>query len=366
MRRTFVTVLAVVGTLVTSACQPPPQPAPSDLYLAIQPEINPVVTPAESGIVWGHATVIDDNYEGTLYEGTPLEMEDPRPPAVAGKQPLRMWIADPDNGLTDRPAILWIHGGGFAKGVDKMHELADTVGREYARRGYVSISIEYRLDTTLVVEGDSHPPLCQWVQDWTGSPSDPVFVDRQSQCLRNILAAQRDALGAIRYVRAHAAELGVDPDRIAVGGFSAGAVTAYTTAFRWDDVGTASYFQGDPLSATASRPQATIGASGFLPIHDAAAESIGAEDAPSSFIASRLDPAAPYASSALTVITAREAGLVAELTSYCQEYLHALKLYRAHTEDTDAQWTTFLARSLDLHEGMREPSADAPCGSGSE
>jgi len=48
----------------------------------------------------------------------------------------------------------------------------------------------------------------------------------------------KDGKSAIRYVRAHAAELGIDPDRVAAGGGSAGghvaAATATVTAFNED------------------------------------------------------------------------------------------------------------------------------------
>ena len=62
-----------------------------------------------------------------------------------------------------------------------------------------------------------------------------------------------------------------------------------------------------------------------------------------------------------TVTQARAAGLVAELTSYCDQNGHAANLYQQHQAETDAQWTTFLARELRIYSGMRPPSADAVC-----
>lgn len=364
MRRVFVSLIAVAVALSAAACEPlPPDPGPTGLYLGIQSNISPVVTPrAATDNVWGHAPNIDDHYGGTLYEGTSIETQDTRLPLVNGEQPLRMWVADPDNGVDGRPAILWFHGGGFAKGIDSMHGLADGVGRQYARRGYVSISVEYRIDTTLIGNGANPPSLCQWVQDYTGDPADPTFVARRNRCGQNIQAAQRDALAAVRYVRAHADELGIDPAKVAVGGFSAGAVIAYTTAYRWDDVGTVDYFAGDDLSTLWSRPQAALGASGMLPaVEEGPPVAIGAFDVPTSFIASRFDPAVSYPLNALTVTTARDRELVAELTSYCAEGLHAVNLYNAHKADTDVQWTTFLARWLGLYSEMRAPTADPVC-----
>lgn len=86
-----------------------------------------------------------------------------------------------------RPAILFIHGGGWSGGqpsVMAMHCV------HYARQGLVTATIRYRL----LGAGKAT------------SPAD---------CLA-------DAKSAMRYLRAHAAELGIDPQRIAAGGGSAG------------------------------------------------------------------------------------------------------------------------------------------------
>jgi predicted esterase len=363
MRQRLTLVVLCVAVVVGAAGCLPPNPGPDGLYLGVQDDIHPVVTPKNQPITWGRAPVIDAHYGGTLYEGTGLETQDPRPPLVGGNlEPLRLWVADPDNGVSNRPAIVWIHGGGFAVGIDSMHGLATSVGADYARRGYVGFSIEYRIDTTLVGTGDRPPSLCQWVQDHE-NPGDPVWVQRRNQCARNVLAAQRDALAAVRWIRANASRFGIDPDRIAVGGFSAGAVTASNASYQWDDVGTVKYFTGDDLSTAHSKPQAAIGASGCTYSLDGGApSSIGAGDAPISFIHSRFDPAVPYPCIATTVTTARQRGLVAELTSYCDERGHAQNLYAAHKAATDEQWTTFLARQLRLYSGMRKPTAAPVCG----
>lgn len=80
-----------------------------------------------------------------------------------------------------------------------------------------------------------------------------------------------------------------------------------------------------------------------------------------SAIHSKGDGAAPDECQADTVTTARSNGLVAELTSYCNENGHAAQLYNQHKAVTDQQWTTFLARELRLYRGMRPPSADPVC-----
>jgi acetyl esterase/lipase len=357
--------LFVFALLVaTGAACLPPNPGPDGLYLGKQSDIQPVVTPKAQPTTWGSAPPIDEHYGGILYEGTSLETQDPRPPLNPdGTEPLRLWVANPNNGVANRPAIIWLHGGGFAVGIDSMYGLANGTGKDYAQRGYVSFSVEYRIDTTLIGSGQRPPSLCQWVQD-NIDPGDPVWVARYEQCKRNIIAAQRDVQGAIRYIRQHAATYGVDPSKIAVGGFSAGAVTALNAAYRGDDVGTSPYFTGDEVSVQQSKVQAAIGASGCAypeSFDNPVPAYIGAGDAPISLIHAEIDGAVPYGCAAVTVHAARDAGLVAELTSYCDQAGHAANLYNAHKDATDEQWTTFLARELKLYSGMWAPSADPTC-----
>ena len=88
---------------------------------------------------------------------------------------------------------------------------------------------------------------------------------------------------------------------------------------------------------------------------------VDSSDIPTSFIASRYDQAVDYTCSALTATAAADAGLVAELTSYCDEGLHAKDLYEEHKEATDEQWTTFLVRQLGIYSGTREPTEPEIC-----
>jgi acetyl esterase/lipase len=351
---------ALALSVVATACLPA-NPGPTGLYLGKQANISPAVTPKANGIVWGSAPNIDEHYGGTLYEGTGIEQQDPRPPLVDGKQPLRLWVADPRDGRTGRPAIIWLHGGGFAVGLDSMYGLANGTGKAYAQRGYVGFSVEYRTDTTLVGTGDRPPSLCQWVQDHIDL-DDPTWQARRAQCQRNIQAAQFDALAAVRWVRLHAAQYGVDPNKIAVGGFSAGAVTAMNVAYDGRNVGGNAYWSGDDRASAKSKVQAAFGASGCVYSPDLGVPSvIDTNDAPTAMIASKGDPAVPYACVAATTKLARSNGLVAELASYCSESAHANTLYEKHLAATDAQWTTFLARELAIYSGMPKATTAPTC-----
>lgn len=86
-----------------------------------------------------------------------------------------------------RPAIIFIHGGGWASG-DKGRGIWRSLPLEYASNGYVCVSVNYRLTDETTVLG----------------------------CIA-------DCKCAVRWLRARAQEYDVDPDRIGAYGNSAGA-----------------------------------------------------------------------------------------------------------------------------------------------
>ena len=63
-----------------------------------------------------------------------------------------------------------------------------------------------------------------------------------------------DALQAIRLVRAHAKEWNIDPNKIGIMGFSAGAELAAAAAVLYDDFDKNNNDPGDPLAGISSRP----------------------------------------------------------------------------------------------------------------
>ena len=143
-------------------------------------------------------------------------------------------IADPHNNTANRPCDRVVPRWRLRRWVGLDVRLGQRHRQGlHVHRSYVSFSVEYRIDTTLIgtQTGTSRPPtLCQWVQDHP-APTDPVWIARRDQCKRNILAAQHDALAAVRWIRLHAADYQIDPNRIAIGGFSAGAVIASQAAY---------------------------------------------------------------------------------------------------------------------------------------
>lgn len=101
-----------------------------------------------------------------------------------GDEELKLDLARPKDGKGPYPALVFVHGGGWAGGNRSGH-----VGNalEAASRGYVAVTVSYRL-----------------------APKHPFP------------AAIEDVKCAVRWLRAHAKEYGVDPNRIGAAGDSAG------------------------------------------------------------------------------------------------------------------------------------------------
>jgi acetyl esterase/lipase len=102
-----------------------------------------------------------------------------------------------------RPVLVWIHGGGFVSGTRTDGQIP-RLARSMALRGYVSVSISYRLRSP------------------TAFNADPMSGIRD---------AVHDARAAVRWVRANRSALKLDTARIAVVGSSAGGITALFAAY---------------------------------------------------------------------------------------------------------------------------------------
>ena len=103
-----------------------------------------------------------------------------------------------------RPAVILIHGGGFLFG-DKSE--MTNLCREFAARGYVCLSINYRL-----------------------VPDDPPGSS-QDQYERTVIASVADADHAAQWLEANAAKYHIDTGKLFIGGSSAGAVTSMLLAY---------------------------------------------------------------------------------------------------------------------------------------
>ena len=117
--------------------------------------------------------------------------------AVTG-EPLLLDVYRPTAGEEPWPAVVLIHGGGMWTG-SRTH--MEYPASQLAQAGYVACSIDYRL-----------------VDAAAGSHRWPVQLD--------------DVQRAVRWVRAHAADYGVDPRRVGAYGWSAGGQLAALLGMR--------------------------------------------------------------------------------------------------------------------------------------
>jgi acetyl esterase/lipase len=174
--------------------------------------------------------------------------------------------------VTARPAIVWVHGGSFAVGDKTSGELVDEAN-VFAKKGYFNVSINYRLE----------PPGC--------SAGTPTVL-----CVIAIAEAQQDAQTAVRFLRTNAATYGIDTDRIAIGGSSAGAITALNVGFTTND------------------PTATVAAA--VSLSGARFGGIDSTGAPSMLFHGTADNVVPYSLAVNTYNAAIAAGLDSFLTSW--------------------------------------------------
>ena len=161
-------------------------------------------------------------------------------------RPLSLDVYEPEGDPADtlRPALIMAFGGAFHRGSKEADEF-DNEGhrntpvaeycREFARRGYVAFSIDYRLvqedpdpGTTPVILDRQNIPRARidHVRGLLGLPpatSEMIWAGLEAAC--------DDMASAFRFVRDQAPRYRIDPARIAVGGFSAGARNALGAAY---------------------------------------------------------------------------------------------------------------------------------------
>lgn len=133
-------------------------------------------------------------------------------------------------GLPDElPAIVLMHGGFFRSG-SKSSSTMQQYANAFASRGYVAASIDYRLLGNLPpAPGAALDPPDNRLPSWL-----PGFLISEGvtleQYLDTIAAAVEDQATAVEWLAANADTYNIDPDMIAVGGFSAGAVSSLALA----------------------------------------------------------------------------------------------------------------------------------------
>jgi acetyl esterase/lipase len=221
------------------------------------------------------------------------------------------------------PAFVAIHGGGWKNGnPQRFYPYAGAM----AEKGHVGISVEYRL---------------------------------VSQKGVSVFDCVKDGRAAVRYIRAHAGELGIDPRRIAVAGGSAGAHVAAGTAL-FDGVD-----HPGTDAAMSCRPDALVL---FFPVIDTSEKGYGCKligdewrtispvgqvkpHAPSTLVFhGDADKVTPYAGAVLFQKRMLDAGNVCELVTHPggnHGYIHTdIALF----DDVIRRTAEFLAKNMPVSE----------------
>lgn len=121
-------------------------------------------------------------------------------------QTLRLDVYQPTGDvLTDRPAVIVAFGGSFISG--SRADVAD-ICEDFARRGYVAIAPDYRVG---------------------------FFLPNEATTIRAVMRGAHDMKAVVRFLRKSVAEngnpYGIDPERIIVGGVSAGGISGIHAAY---------------------------------------------------------------------------------------------------------------------------------------
>jgi acetyl esterase/lipase len=136
-------------------------------------------------------------------------------------------------GMSSAPVLIAVHGGGWQVGNRKFYT---HWGNYLASNGIAVFAIEYRL-------------MKPGVKTYPG--------------------AVYDTKAAIQYVRAKAAELGVDPERVGLVGDSAGAHLSALVALAGEEPLYSSEYRSDPNASVSAKVKAVVG---FYGVYDMLAQ----------------------------------------------------------------------------------------------
>jgi len=241
-RRFVALAVALVLTVTAAACDTEPGPlAPFGPIPDLDVEspvryYEPVFSDVEvtSGIVWSTAPDLND---------APVT--------------LRLDLYEPGGDtVTRRPAVVVAHSGGFKIGT-RTNSVSVDLARHFAKAGYVAVSIDYRRLANVD---------CGTLNG---------LITDASGCKIAAMAATSDGQAAVRWLRANADTYGIDPDRVAMIGDSAGALMSILAGMladvpgNPDDPRSIEAMAGAPLNTSnldqRSDIQAWVSISGGLP-----------------------------------------------------------------------------------------------------
>ncbi len=182
------------------------------------PPLKRLVAPAETGAI-------------PLYKGPAPGSEDARYPEVWTGMADESWVRNvtrptltpflPKPGTATGAAVLVVPGGGF-KFVSITNE-GWPIAKWLADRGIAAFVLKYRVDRTPEPEAEFMASTMAIFRTPRTASADSL------QFTPSIALARADAQAALRMIRGNSAKWGVDPARVGMLGFSAGAMTTVAT-----------------------------------------------------------------------------------------------------------------------------------------
>jgi predicted esterase len=127
-----------------------------------------------------------------------------------------------------RPLGIFAHGGGFTSNEDFNEYQMSIVAQEFAKRGYVAVTMDYREGHHLYPYGPGSPyPIGLGIfLSWIGN----TFVYDSAEVIRSAYRAQQDMKAVIRFMKKRQLQDSTDACKTFIGGHSAGAITTLTAA----------------------------------------------------------------------------------------------------------------------------------------
>jgi para-nitrobenzyl esterase len=125
-----------------------------------------------------------------------------------------------DDIATNRPLIIFVHGGSFVSG-SKTAGIQDEIAQDFAKKGYVTACINYRLQRTFLPDLD---PILEFAN--------------KGEAYEAVIRSVQDIKASIRYMKRQVAEngnpYGIDTNNVILFGSSAGAIAILHAVYLTD------------------------------------------------------------------------------------------------------------------------------------
>jgi acetyl esterase/lipase len=228
MKRLFYLWLCLLGAVVPAQAQNANLACGNGRYINNLFPDPPAIT---AGVVFGYNS--SRNYASGALTPVTLKLDVYEPAGDVAAQ---------------RPLIILAFGGAFISGSRQDADIV-AICQEFARKGYVTAAIDYR-----ILENDFF--------------NLATVGANQSYLVDEVIRAAGDMKAAVRFFKASSNTYRIDPTKIFVGGFSAGAITAlqaaYTQSVTENPVTTAAYIANGGLEGNTD----LAGADALLPTYN--------------------------------------------------------------------------------------------------